>query len=162
MGDIGPVRRHFWSSAWVFEIAVFAVASLLDRATKHWALANLETASAGDRLFSLGVFFNSGISFSMLEGCPRAAVALSLVGLGFLTWGCIAGGVLRPGTGISLLWSGAVCNLADRLIYGHVIDWIRVVIYINLADIWLCAGCAAFAASLLWDRISASRKRGDG
>jgi lipoprotein signal peptidase len=141
---------------------VFAVAFLLDRATKSWALANLKPASVGDPLFSLGMFFNSGISFSMLEGYPRAAVALSLAGLGFLTWSCTANGILRPGTGISLLWSGAVCNLADRLIYGHVIDWIRVVIYVNLADIWLCAGCAALAASLLWTRISFLRKPGDG
>jgi signal peptidase II len=142
----------------MFEIAMFAVASSLDRATKCWALANLEPASAGDPLLSLGTFFNSGISFSLMEGSPRAAVALSAAGLGLLTWGCIKSGILRPGTGISLLWSGAVCNMADRLMYGHVVDWIRVVIYINLADIWLCAGCAALAASLIWGRLPALRK----
>jgi len=43
--------------------------------------------------------------------------------------------------GVIFLWAGAICNLTDRLLYGYVIDWLYVGLYVNLADIWLGMGC---------------------
>ncbi|MDR1480992.1 MAG: signal peptidase II [Synergistaceae bacterium] len=145
-----------------FEIVVFTVASLSDRAAKCWALTSLEPASPGAPLVSLGLFFNRGISFSMLDGYPHAGIALSMIGLCLLISISVTSDIPQPRAAMPLLWSGALCNLSDRLIYGHVIDWVRVVMYINLADLWLCVGCAALAASLIRERVSAWRGHGGG
>jgi signal peptidase II len=59
--------------------------------------------------------------------------------------------VLWAGCGASMLWvtqMGALGNLLDRLLYGHVIDWIRLSVcgrklpVINLADLLVSGGLA--------------------
>ena len=93
---------------------------------------------------SLGLYFNRGISFSLLEDHPYLSLTMALTTVGFLGLLCAKSKTLRSAPGIAFLWAGATGNLTDRLWYGYVIDWIYVFIgYINLADIWLCVGGAA-------------------
>jgi signal peptidase II len=133
-------------------VGIFLVALLLDRVTKIWALSNLTPMSAqgGHVLFSLGLYFNRGITFSLLDEHMALSVAVAVGGLVVLGVICIRSEKFRTMPGVSLLWAGALGNLIDRFMYGFVIDWIYIVKgCVNLADIWLGIGCLQiFAYSL--------------
>jgi signal peptidase II len=121
---------------------VFIAAWALDRATKHWALFCLASYRKGEQAFlSLGLHFNHGISFSLLKNHARLSLAITLVTVGLLGFLCARSKALRSTPGMAFLWAGAAGNLADRLWYGYVIDWIYIFMgYVNLADVWLCVG----------------------
>jgi signal peptidase II len=142
--------------------AAFIAALALDRATKVWALSNLDAALSGKEssFFALSLHFNAGLTFSLLKEFPAAAWWLALAGAGFLGIVCLKNRMVRSAPGIPLLWAGATGNLMDRVMYGHVVDWIYVDAgyfnpeyfnpgyfrpgYFNLADIWLCVGFCLF------------------
>jgi lipoprotein signal peptidase len=82
-----------------------------------------------------------------------------MVILGFL---CARYAPARKSLGMIFLWAGAAGNLTDRLYYGYVVDWIYVGGYINLADVWLCAGgLAIFAAAVYNCRSRRNREKAD-
>ena len=118
-----------YSNVFIFILAVTA-----DRVTKCWALSGL--------LGSL--YLNHGISFSLLEHRPSAGLFFSFAGLGIWGYICVKNATLMRAPGIALLWAGATANLIDRIAYGYVIDWIHIVIFFNLADLWLCIGSVQF------------------
>jgi signal peptidase II len=119
----------------------FILALALDRATKYWALSCLASNKGEQAFLSLGLRFNRGISFSWLENYPHLGLTVTLTAMGFLGLLCLKNKTVRSTPGIILLWAGAAGNLTDRLLYGYVIDWIYIFRgYINLADVWLCAG----------------------
>jgi signal peptidase II len=120
---------------------LFILALTLDRATKYWALSRF-VPSRGERAFlSLGLHFNRGISFSLLENRSSLSLAFTLAAIGLLGLLCAKSEKIRSAPGMPFLWAGAAGNLTDRLLYGCVVDWIYIFRgYINLADIWLCAG----------------------
>jgi len=125
--------------------ALFVALASADRATKLWALANLTETPAAP-LLSIGLHFNRGISFSMFAGHPFAPAA-PLAAIAILAFVCFWFKPVRRTPGAVFLWAGAICNMADRLMYGYVVDWLRVMIYINLADVWLAVGGLL---TLLW------------
>ena len=126
-----------------FRWLAFAVLLLADRAAKFLAVSYLSETIAHEnvRFLSLALRHNRGISFSLLENFPSASLAVSFLGVAILGALCLKNAWLRSSKGVLFLWAGAVGNLADRLLYGYVIDWLYIGIYINLADIWLCVGC---------------------
>ena len=123
--------------------ALFALAFAADRLTKLWAVQSLSAESSGAAtLFSLKLHYNYGVSFSLFDGVPGAAILLSSLGLMMLGFVCVKRADVRRLAGTALLLAGGVCNLTDRLIYGCVIDWLYIFVYINLADIYLVIGGA--------------------
>jgi signal peptidase II len=129
--------RHFNKGSFLFILAL-----ALDRATKCWALSRF-TQSQSERAFlSLGLHFNRGISFSLLETRSSLSLAVTLAAIGLLGLLCAKSGEkVRSMPGMPFLWAGAAGNLTDRLLYGYVVDWVYIFRgYINLADVWLCAG----------------------
>ncbi|MDR1978477.1 MAG: signal peptidase II [Synergistaceae bacterium] len=123
-------------------LCVFIAALALDRVTKHWALFHFVSSRNGSQAFlSLGLYFNRGISFSLLENHPRPILAIALASVGLLGFLCAKNKTIRRMPGMAFLWAGAMGNLTDRLLYGYVVDWIYIFMgYINLADVWLCLG----------------------
>lgn len=119
---------------------IFSLALVADRVTKKIAVSSLETAGNDPALFSLGLHFNRGVSFSLFADHPTAAIALAALGLTALLFVYSRTSLLRRARGVSLLAAGAVGNLIDRAVYGYVVDWLYVGVHINLADIWLCLG----------------------
>jgi signal peptidase II len=95
----------------------------------------------------LGLHFNRGISFSLLENHAFFSLLAMLAAIGLLGALCAKNGRIRSTPGLPFLWAGAAGNLTDRLLYGHVVDWIYIFKgYVNLADVWLClGGLAVFA-----------------
>jgi lipoprotein signal peptidase len=109
---------------------IFLLAVAADRATKYLALSG-----------ALGeLYFNRGISFSLMDRYASAGVVSALAGMGLLLFACGKSAAFRAMPGLPFLWAGSLSNLADRLVYGHVVDWVRVIFFINLADVWLCIG----------------------
>ena len=119
----------------------FILLLAIDRVTKYWALSSLRAENVGQAFLSLELHFNSGVMFSFLEGHAFLSFVVALVALLALVFACIRSERLRSMRGLMPLWAGAVSNFTDRIIHGHVIDWIRIGgVYMNLADLYLFIG----------------------
>ena len=153
---------------------------VLDQLTKGLALAWLEPHRPLTVLapyLNLTLMFNEGAAFSFLAdagGIQRwllAAFAL-VMGVALTIW------LLRLrrdeqllATGLALLIGGAFGNLIDRLVYGHVIDFVQVYLpfiplaifnpwpAFNLADSAISIGVAILLMSALGDE---TRRRREG
>jgi signal peptidase II len=133
---------------------VTIIALLLDRVTKYFAQKYLLAYYALPIIpgFNLTLSFNKGAAFSFLNSASGWQVwffgcIAAVVSLGLIIWlarlssrdrlACIA---------LSLIIGGALGNLWDRLIYGHVIDFIQLYISdyywptFNIADSAICIG----------------------
>lgn len=136
---------------------VFFAGVAIDRATKLWALSSLAGGDAAASFFSLGLSFNRGISFSLFGGSEWGGAFASLAGVCLLAFlSARFERLRRSGIAMPLLWAGTLGNLADRLIYGYVIDWLYVGVYINFADVLLCAGAMLALNSLREDPCAGS------
>ena len=111
-----------------------AVVLLLDQLTKWLVLAALEPYQVVELLpnLNLTLMFNTGAAFSLLSdagGWQRWLFAgfAGLVTVVLLVWLLR----LKPGegllaAGLALIVGGAVGNLIDRVLLGHVVDFIQV------------------------------------
>jgi len=149
---------------WRVPVAIAAAVVLLDQATKHWAVTNLNDGHTIPLFWTLqlNLAFNTGMAFSQATGFgPLIAVVATAV----IVWLLIS---LRSESGrmssigMGLLIGGAVGNLIDRLFRGDA--WLRggVVDFIdfqwfpifNFADIAVNVG----AGLLILNSILVSRR----
>ena len=97
---------------------------------------------------------NRGIAFSLLSGVPWLPGVLSLAAVvgGFLL---LRKKKIHPLalTGLMMMLGGALGNMADRFLLGYVPDMIEVLFMefaiFNVADAFLCIGCALVILRLL-------------
>ena len=97
---------------------------------------------------------NTGAAFSMLSGHPWLLGVLSLLiiicGFLFLRKKTLPALAM---TGLMMMLGGAAGNMADRFATGFVPDMIELLFVrfaiFNVADSFLCIGCALTAVSLL-------------
>jgi signal peptidase II len=143
-------------------LALSALVIVLDQVTKVWvqsafAFGEHRTVSS---FFDLVLFYNEGAAFSFLAsagGWQRVFFSLfALIASGIIvrllnkhpeeTLFCFA---------LSLVLGGALGNLWDRIMLGHVVDFLYFhyhALYwpaFNVADSAICAGVAL----LLWDGL---------
>lgn len=132
-------------------IAIVAGTLIVDQATKLIADATLDVNTPIDILPVLGLYltYNPGIAFSFLRGSNTglllaAVIVVTLLVLYF--WVKARDGGRVAALGFGLIIGGAVGNIIDRVIYGHVIDFLRLFIgdrtffIFNLADFALTLG----------------------
>lgn len=84
---------------------------------------------------------NYGAAFGILQGKVSLIIILTFFALGFLIY--YSGKIKKYGQyGLGLLFGGLVGNLVDRMVYGYVIDYIRIWMWpaFNLADLFNVAG----------------------
>jgi signal peptidase II len=150
---------------WIWlSLAVF----VLDQLTKQLAVAKLIYAEplAVMPLFNLTLVHNTGAAFSFLAqagGWQRwffAGIAL-LVSAGIIYWlKRLNRDSLWEAIGLALVLGGAVGNLWDRMVHGHVIDFLDFYYQgwhwpaFNVADISIFIG----AALLIIDSLRSARK----
>lgn len=150
---------------WIWlSLAVF----VLDQLTKQLAVAKLVYADplAVMPFFNLTLVHNTGAAFSFLAqagGWQRwlfATIAL-LVSVGIIYWlKRLDRDRLWEAAGLALVLGGAVGNLWDRMVYGHVIDFLDFYYQswhwpaFNVADISIFIG----AALLIIDTLRPARK----
>jgi signal peptidase II len=134
-------------------VATFSVAALvLDLATKAWARKSLPSPDGFQLSPSLALRprYNDGTMFGLLSGSTTLnftilGTATLLVIVVLVRWAVYA--KRRWITlGASLMATGALGNLIDRLIVGMVTDFVDVHVgswglpIFNLADIWMVVG----------------------
>lgn len=110
-------------------LAIIIGGIVLDQISKYWMETALpfETPVRLLPILSLYRTWNEGIAFSMLAGQNGIAIVvmrLVIVAAVIVWWrrSRDAGPLLH--LGFALIISGAIGNLIDRFIYGHVIDFI--------------------------------------
>lgn len=113
----------------------------LDQATKWLALANVSPEEARiivPEFFALVFVTNTGAAFGSFKNNNIFFIGLSCVALIF-----VAGLLLRPhardtwrDVPLSLLLAGIVGNLTDRLLHGHVIDFLLFDLHVPFAHPW--------------------------
>ena len=150
-------------------LLVAAVVAVLDQTTKAVVQAALPPGARIPVLpfLDLVLVFNTGAAFSLLAGAggwQRAffiAVAAAAV--------VLIVHLLRrhPGerrfcAGLALILGGALGNLWDRIVLGHVVDFVLLHAYgwhwpaFNVADSAITVG----AATLIWDGVFGKRDAG--
>ena len=133
---------------------------LLDQVTKYEITASFQYNESKVILpfFNLVLAHNTGAAFSFLAGASgwqrEFFIVVSVVISAVLLW------MLRQqhtnrllATALALVLGGAFGNLYDRVLHGHVIDFIQLHAFghawpaFNVADSAICVG----AALLIWD-----------
>ena len=154
----GRARRLAWA------LGSVAVAAL-DQATKHLVRARMpvhESIPVVPGLFHLTHVTNRGALFGMLHDLPdpwRAVIFTSVpvLAVGLILWFQMRTPVtdrLAQG-GLALILAGAVGNLADRLRFGQVTDFLDLFIgehhwpAFNVADSSICIGVTLLMLDLL-------------
>lgn len=118
-----PVRPH-WLLFAGLAVAVFVV----DQVVKAWIVANFEVSVPVDLLgdwLRITITHNSGGLFGMFNGQAAVFALFSLVVIGLIVWyEQRAGRSLLMTVALGLLLGGALGNLADRIRYGYVVDFV--------------------------------------
>lgn len=131
----------------------------LDQWTK-WAIDNSmkpqEVIEIIPGLFNLHYVFNEGAGFSMLEGVGMPFfVILTIVCLGFMVYYFYEAKDLRIQLSLAVIAAGAIGNMLDRMLLGHVRDFFSVYIFgwpfpiFNVADICITVGFVLLIISFL-------------
>ena len=113
----------------------------LDQLTKQLILRSISPYNARivvPDFFSLVNVTNTGAAFGSFKGNNTFFVVISLIALVVVTLLLV-----RPrhsdswrDVSLALLLAGILGNLTDRLLYGHVIDFVLVNLHIRYADPW--------------------------
>jgi signal peptidase II len=142
------------------------VAIALDQWIKYWVETGLELHQAVEVLPFLALFrtYNTGIAFSMLDSFGDIGlIAVSVCVVAFVLY---LAAKTEPGQviariGFALIVGGALGNVIDRAVYGHVIDYILFhtpvwsFAVFNLADALITVG----AVIVVFDEFIAWRKQ---
>ena len=113
----------------------------LDQLTKQWVLRSISPYDARivvPDFFNLVNVTNTGAAFGSFRGNNTFFVVISLVALVVVTVLLVRHNRSDPWRYISLalLLAGILGNLTDRLLYGHVIDFLLFNLHIRYADPW--------------------------
>lgn len=142
--------------------AWFALAAAVLVADRFSKLAMLEALVPGERFevtgfFNLVLVFNRGAAFSFLadaSGWQTLLFAAIAIGAALV----VSWLILRTPerrllcTGLALILGGAIGNLIDRLLYGHVVDFVDLHAFgwhwpaFNVADSAITVGAAILIA----------------
>ena len=143
------------------EIFIILLGILIDRVTKIWAIEVLSKFSQViviKDLFSLLYLQNKGAAFGILQGKLYFLTIVTIVVVVGMIYYIIK---YRPRSKLirisfSLIISGALGNLLDRMFYKYVVDFISIhfkdIYYFpvfNIADVMVVIGTALLAFYLL-------------
>lgn len=130
----------------------------LDQITKTWVSRRLPFGAEETiipNFFLLVHWGNTGAAFSILQGHGWFFIILACVAILTMSYMAWRGHVRDTFSKIafSLLASGILGNLTDRILYGHVIDFLLFYLHIPFANPWpafnVADSCICVAAALL-------------
>ena len=143
------------------------IAMAVDQWIKYLVETGLPLQEKIDLLPFLALFrtYNTGIAFSMLSSLGDTGlivVALAVVAFVLYLAARTAPGQMLSRIGFALIVGGALGNLIDRAVYGHVIDYILFhtpvwsFAVFNLADAFISVGAALVVLDefIAWRRQS--------
>ena len=114
---------------------------VLDQLTKQWVLRSISPYNARvvvPDFFTLVNVTNTGAAFGSFKGNNTFFVIISIIALVVVTVLLVRPRRSDPQRDLSLalLLAGILGNLTDRLLYGHVIDFLLFNLHIRYADPW--------------------------
>ena len=150
----------------------------LDQLTKQWVMRSIspyEARSMVPDFFHLVNVPNTGAAFGSFKGNNTFFVIISLIALVVVTILLVRHwrSDLWRDISLALLLAGILGNLTDRLLYGHVIDFLLFNLHIPYADPWpafnVADSCISIAVLLFiihsfrkqTPRVEQSAGRGD-
>ena len=142
-------------------LLVIAGTAVVDQLSKQWALAVLPEGQVFDLLPFLSLYRvnNPGIAFSFLAdfgGLPLIGATLAITVVVLIFWTTAREGGRLATVCYALIVGGALGNLVDRILHGHVVDFLllhigdRTLFVFNLADTALTLGPAILILLYLW------------
>ena len=144
----GAARPWVW-----FALALLIIA--LDQLTQVWFNTEYRFGEVREVIpgwFNFTLLYNPGAAFSFLAnagGWQKWFFTLLAFGVsGYLGWHIVRGAFSSlMNLAAAFIMGGAIGNVVDRLIHGHVIDFIQLHYYnswyypaFNLADSFICVG----------------------
>ena len=113
----------------------------LDQVTKQWILRSIslyDAHSVVPDFFNLVNVPNTGAAFGSFKGNNTFFVVISLIALVVVTILLVRNrrSDLWRDVSLALLLAGILGNLTDRLLYGHVVDFLLFNLHIRFADPW--------------------------
>lgn len=164
MPDVMTIKRKL---PWLL-FAIAALVIMFDQLTKHLALAYIEYLGVEPvtSFFYLTLRYNEGAAFSFLAGAggwqrwlfATLAAVVSVVLAVWITRIYRQKGNTMEALALALILGGAVGNLYDRIMLGHVVDFI-VFHYqehewpaFNIADSAICIGAALLVLDMFRGR----------
>ena len=151
----------------LWQVILALVIIVSDRGVKNYILTNCDVGEVFGQIPYIADFIfvrNTGAAFSMLSNSTELLGVISLV---FVIWIVIYKAVKRPkgfmiNLSLVLLFSGALGNGIDRLLYKFVVDFISVKWFefpvFNIADIAIVAGAGVMILYMLFFDESSQRK----
>ena len=149
---------------------IVVVAIALDQWIKRLVETGLVMHERVELLPFLSLYrtYNTGVAFSMFSSVgDKGLIVLSLVVIAFVLYLAVRSAPRQwlSRAGFALIIGGAVGNLIDRAVYGHVIDYILFhtpvwsFAVFNLADAFITvgAGLVLIDEFLAWRRTEATR-----
>ncbi len=137
----------------ILQFLTVILLTALDQATKLWAVSSLQPISKIsiiDGVFNLRYVENTGAAFSMLQGRTAILIIIPIVACLAMIY-ILASKKIKSnlGTwGITLILSGALGNLIDRVLRGAVVDMFDFELInfpvFNVADICVTVGAVIF------------------
>lgn len=151
-----------------------AVAVALDQWVKMLVESRLAMHEQVDIVpfFALFRTYNTGVAFSMFSSIgDKGLIVLSLAVVAFVLYLALRSqsGQVLARCGFALIIGGAIGNLIDRSIHGHVIDYLLFhtpvwsFAVFNLADAFITVGAIAvlFDEVLVWRREKSTGRSDD-
>jgi signal peptidase II len=179
--DASAVRKTFRRRAWLTLILIALAVTALDQVTKRWAHHSLRSAPQGritviDDYFVFSYVRNPGAAWGFLARASERFrhpffLSISVVAMLFILYIHLR---LEPGqrlllVAISLVMSGAIGNLLDRVRLRYVIDFIELHWRhryhwptFNVADVAISVGVALLVLEMIVGRRRASPAVGGG
>ena len=127
-------------------LSLLIISFVLDMGSKTWANATLSQKYLNPSVqhpfsFYLNLAYNKGAAFSLFSNVPGGRWILSIFGL--FAMGFIYYLYKRPESdnklflyGLGLVGGGALGNIVDRIIFGHVTDFIQVWVHPSIKIAW--------------------------
>ncbi len=127
---------------------------LIDQIIKIIVDNYLTSLTVIDNFFVLKKVYNDGAAFSFFTGQTVFLVLVSIVILGYLIHEIKNFKTNKRNIfAFSLLIGGLVGNLIDRIIYGHVIDYLKVELFnfpiFNIADMCIFFGVCLLIVAII-------------
>lgn len=132
---------------------------IIDQFTKYIVATNMELGQSIEiikGIFSFTYIHNSGAAFGMMQGKSVILLLFPILLIIFFYYNLIKSEKLLSKISLSLIISGAIGNLIDRIRYGYVVDMIdfySIWRYIfNVADMYVVVGSFLLMIKILMDK----------
>ena len=158
-----PITKRPFILTDTMTMLVFALTLAADQLSKVWVREGLRIGESvpAEGFLRLTHVTNSGAIFGLFPNQAVVMTGASLVGIAVLVYfyHAHAGRDWRVRTSMGLLLGGAVGNLIDRFVLGHVTDFLDVGAWpvFNLADSSIVTGVIILAVVYLFPNFLASQ-----